>query len=72
MSIDKLESNVVITMTDLMSKATTTDSLNKVYRHARIWSRYHFGFGLEDDEKRIQFNMLLKEWYTYYLKRLEE
>lgn len=40
-SISELERRVITAVEVEMSKANNIDSLNKVYRQARVWNRFH-------------------------------
>ena len=40
-SIKELEHRVLISVEKEMEKANNIDSLNKIYRQARVWNRFH-------------------------------
>ena len=45
MTIKELESNVLSRIAFEMRNAKSIDTVNKLYRHARIWARIHIHYG---------------------------
>lgn len=45
MRTDELEKNVLSRLAYELRQATTVDTVNKLYRQARIWARFHCIFG---------------------------
>lgn len=62
MSIEELESNVLEAMHKEFTRCCTSDEINKVYRQARNWVRFHCYFGKCGEKEHSQeLNHKVKE-----------
>lgn len=67
------EQNVLTNVAVEMRKATDKDTVQKIYRQARNWARYHCYYGAGcSPEICSELNQHFKLFKTYALKELEE
>lgn len=54
MTVKELEDNVMVRIKEEFGKCCTSDEVNKVYRQARNWVRFHCYFGKYFGENNVK------------------
>lgn len=71
MTTNELEMSIISSLVSDMYECLNLNTLSKLYRQARIWTRLHFSVGLNDEEKRKTVNAVFKAVYNETLERLQ-
>lgn len=68
---DSLENSVVTKLSEEMSECVDADSINKLYRQARIWVRFHCFYAKAcSPEHSQELNARIKDIRNENLKRV--